>query len=43
MQRTFTDGDFIFTEHNLDTKDDEAQDKEKKAAKAGAGPASNVE
>ena len=23
MQRTFTEGDFIFTEHNLDTKEDE--------------------
>lgn len=27
MQRTFTEGDFIFTEHNLDTKEDEMQDR----------------
>ena len=31
MQRTFTEGDFIFTEHNLDTKEDELQ--ERKTAK----------
>jgi len=27
MQRTFTEGDFIFTEHNLDTKEDEMQER----------------
>ena len=34
MQRTFTEGDFIFTEHNLDTKEDEMQARETTREKA---------